>query len=340
MSNKPIVLLLADTDEVIEKEILQDKAEIIKCPDFDKVTSQQWGCVQAIITSHLFNIDRSLQERCPQLRVVARLGIGVDNIDVDCASELGVCVCNVPDYGIEEVADTAFAHLLGLFRQSTFLHQAIQDGSCYHTFTEFVDKAHRSRRIRGKTVGLIGMGNIGLAFCYRAKAFGFNVLVYDPYLRTGVSNATGIKQVDSLEELISSSDCISLHCPLTKETENIINEESLKLFKSDAFLINVSRGGQIDEVALAKALKDGRIAGAALDVQCVEPFKLKGSPFEGVPNLILTPHAGWYSKESYEDVRRGAAKAAYVAIAFTDHTKLKDCLNSRSINKEACCARW
>ena len=339
-SGKPILLLLADTDGTIEREIIQDKAEILICPEFSTLTEEQWKKVEGVITSHLFQVNKELIERCPRLKVIARLGIGVDNIDIQTASQLGICVCNVPDYGVEEVADTAFAHILGMFRQTTFLHHEVLLGVRHNTFTEFVEKAHRARRIRGKTLGLLGMGNIGTAVCYRAKAFGFEVKVYDPYLRTGVASSLGIKQIDTVEELISKSHCVSLHCPLTPETRNMINEQTLKYFKKEAFLVNTSRGGQIDEAALAKALKEGQLAGAALDVQCQEPFEIKGSPFEGVPNLILTPHAGWYSKESYEDVRTGAAKAVNFALTHKECKGLKDCLNMKTVSKESCCARW
>ena len=341
MSGKPILLLLADTDTQIEKAVLKDQVELIVCPDLEsEVSDEQWGRVQFIITNHLYTITQSLQQRCPQLKVIVRLGIGVDNIDTKAASELGICVCNVPDYGIEEVADTTFAHILAMFRQTTLLHQAIQNGKVYHTFTEFVDDAHAARRIRGKTLGLIGMGNIGMAVCYRAKAFGFHVIVYDPYLRCGTEKAIGIEVVDTIEQLIQRSHCVTIHCPLTPETKNIINEERLKLFKKDAFLVNTSRGGQIDEPALAKALKEGKIGGAALDVQCTEPFELKGSPFEGVPNLVLTPHAGWYSKESYEDVRQGAIDATLYAMSHTDPNGLPNCLNKKTLKYDLCCARW
>lgn len=340
--SKPILLLLADTDGTIEREIVGEALYLLICPDLTTDLSlDQWSRIEFIIASHLFTVTRDLQERCPRLKVIVRLGIGVDSIDIQAASELGVCVCNVPDYGVEEVADATMAHLLGLFRQTTFLHQALQEGEVHHSFTEFTDRAHAARRLRNKTLGLIGMGNIGMAVCYRAKAFGLNVTVYDPYLRAGTDKAMGINMAESIEELIKNSDCVSLHCPLTPQTKDIINKETLKFFRKDAFLVNTSRGGQIVEEALAEALKNGELGGAALDVQCNEPFELKGSPFEGVPNLILTPHAGWYSKESYEDVRSGAAKVVKFGLSHpTDWNKLPNCLNVKTIDKKACAQRW
>lgn len=340
-SSKPVLLLLADTDETIEKQRVQDKVEIITCPDLETgVTPDQWSRVEYIITSHLYKVDKPLQDKCPRLKAVVRLGIGVDNIDIQAASQSGICVCNVPDYGIEEVADTTFALILALFRQTTFLHQFINAGEVHHTFTDFTTRAQASRRMRGKTLGLIGMGNIGTAVCIRAKAFGMDVKIYDPYLRPGTDKSLGIVQVPTLKELISESHCVSLHCPLTPETRHIINTDTLKYFKKDAFIVNTSRGAQIDEAALSKALRNGELAGAALDVQVTEPFQYKGSVFEGVPNLILTPHAGWFSKESYEDVRNGAISVVEYCLNNSDSSKIPNCLNKRNIDMEKCTKRW
>lgn len=340
MATKPILLLLADTDETIERRV-EDKVDLLVCPDLETgVTPQQWSLVEYIITSHLYTVSRSLQEKCPRLKVVVRLGIGVDNIDIEAASESGVCVCNVPDYGIEEVADTTLALVLSLFRQTTFLHQHLHAGEVHHTFTDFTNRAHASRRMRGKTMGLIGMGNIGMAVVTRVKAFGMNVKIYDPYLRPGTDRALGIVQVSTLKDLISGSDCVSLHCPLTPETKHIINAETLKLFKKEAFIVNTSRGAQIDEAALAEALRNGTIAGAGLDVQVNEPFQYKGSVFDGVPNLVLTPHAGWFSKESYEDVRNGAIGVVQYCLSHDDASKVPNCLNTRTINKDEQAKRW
>ena len=338
---KPIVLLLVDTDGKLERETLGDDVEFLICPDLETgVTEDQWKRVVAIIVGHLYTVTKEIQQKCPRLRVISRLGIGVDNIDSAAAAELGIYVCNVPGYGVEEVADTAFAFILSLFRQTMLLDESMKQGDIYPDFQTFIDKAHAARRIRGKTLGLIGMGNIGMAVCLRARVFGFNVLLYDPYIHPATERALGVERTTSVDNLIQRSDCVSIHCPLTPETANIINERTLKLFKKEAFLVNVSRGGQIDEAALATALKEGRLAGAALDVQEHEPFHWKGSVFEGIPNIIMTPHAGWYSKESYQDVRKGALVPAKFALTCKDGKGVENCVNMRSMNKEAVAARW
>ncbi len=340
-TDSPVVLLsVAAPSERQDDSVLVGNAEVVVCPG-DMETYKEWGRVIAMVVSHVPQLTRSAMQRCPRLRVIARLGIGVDNIDLRAATELGICVCNVPDYGIEEVADTAFAHILALFRQTVTLNSALMSGTSFAGLESFPRVANSSRRIRGKTLGLIGMGNIGMAVCMRAKVFGFNIMIYDPYLNVGIEKAVGgLVRAHSVEELITNSDCVSLHCPLLPSTTRIINEEKLKLFHKDAFLINTARGGLIDETALAKALEEGWLAGAALDVQANEPLTYKGSVFEGVQNIILTPHGGWYSKESYSDVHRGCMEAVKLSVDSADPTELKYLLNKDVLEKAEFRDRW
>ena len=336
----PVVLLSISTNGERERSFLGNKVEVVVCPG-DIEAFQEWDRVIAMIITHIPQLTRTAIQRCPNLRLIARMGIGVDNIDLEAATDLGVCVCNVPDYGIEEVADTAFAHILSLFRQTVALHSALVSGVSFSTVDTLIEAASSSRRIRNKTLGLVGMGNIGMAVCMRAKAFGFNVMVYDPYLSVGIEKAVGgLTRVDTVEELIQNSDCVSLHCPLLPSTEKIINEEKLKLFRKDAFLVNTARGGLIDEEALAKALREGWLAGAAIDVQANEPFTYKGGLFEGLKNIIITPHSGWYSKESFMDVHQGCLDAVKHSVECTDPVGLKNLVNKGVLGKETWKARW
>ena len=338
-NNLPVVLVSVTTNGEYERSVLGDKINVVLCPG-DMKTFTEWERVIAMIISHQPQMTKSTIERCPQLRLIARLGIGVDNVDIKAATDLGVCVCNVPNYGIEEVADTTFAHILALFRQTATLQSSLLSGTTFSAF-EVTEVAKSSRRIRNKTLGLIGMGNIGMAVCMRAKAFGFNIMVYDPFLNVGIDKAVGgLTRVSTVEELVCNSDCVSLHCPLLPNTRNIINEERLKLFKKDAFLVNTARGGLVDEKALVKALKDGCLAGAALDVQENEPLSYKGSLFEGVKNIILTPHGGWYSKESFDDVYRGCIEAVKHSLNSTEPAGLKHLLNKDVVKKTECKTRW
>ena len=344
-TEKPLILVLSATDGKVESEVLQDVAVVKSYPadltDSTVLPEEEGSRALGIICGHLVQLNIDLLQRCKNLRIIVRLGIGVDNIDIEHASKLGVCVCNIPDYGVEEVADTAFALLLSLFRKTTFLHEAVQRGEPLGTYDQLISSFMGCRRIRGKTLGLIGLGKIGIAVAERAKAFGFCIIFYDPFVPSGLDKAIGgLERVDSIEEVVKRSDCVSLHCVLTPQTRYLINETVLKLFKREAFLVNVSRGALIDEVALAKALKEGWIAGAALDVQEHEPVVLKGSVLENVPNLICTPHFAWYSEESFLELRSSALKCIRYAITHSDISGIINCLNEQQINPEACKERW
>lgn len=337
--------MLAVADETVEREQLQSIASVKKIPDFsDSSTVSDEDCseVVGILMNTIGTLDATLLDRCKKLRAVVRTGVGFDNVDTEHAGKLGICVCNVPDYGVEEVADTTLAHILSLFRQTAFFYEALRNGECIiSTYQDIISSDKGSRRIRGSTLGLIGIGMIGLAVAERAKAFGFKVIFYDPFVRPGLDKAVGgLERVCSVEELVQRSDCVSLHCALTKENRHLINEQVLRLFKKEAFLVNVSRGALIDEFALARALKEGWIGGAALDVHEREPFVFKGGVLDGVPNLICTPHIAWYSPESYSDLWDGAVKAIRFSLSSSDPTGIPNCVNRKQLNIEAAKVRW
>ena len=312
-------------------------------PDGDLSTVSEEDCAHAkvVVLGHLERVDRTFLLRCKSLKVAVRLGVGYDRVDTAAAGELGVPVCNQPDYGVEEVADTAMAHILCLFRQTSFLERGLRGGVPLGTDSELAACAEGSRRLRGSTLGLIGLGKIGVAVCQRAKAFGMNVAVFDPFIPPGLGKALGgVEQVDTVEDLVKKSDCVSLHCPLTSLNHHLVNDHLLQQFKSSAFLVNTSRGGLVDEAALARALKGGKIAGAALDVFEKEPLVLEESILCDVPNLILSPHSAWYSPQSVEECIRGAMTCAKVALESNDPSNLPFCINRHQLNMSACKARW
>ncbi len=338
---KPLVLSTMPVDQLLV-ERLRDVANIQSRQGFVSVRETQlceedYANMVIIIASHLAKIDKDFLDRCHKLRAVIKYGIGVDNIDVQYAATVGVCVCNIPDYGVEEVADSAFSHLLNLFRQTTLFHNLLQSGK---HFTELSTVGKAVRRVRGKTLGLIGVGNIGTAVAERAKAFGFKVIFFDPYVPIGFDKAHGVERLESVEDVVKRSDCVSLHCALTPQTKHIISESVLRMFKREAFLINVSRGALVDESALAEALKEGRIAGAGIDVFVNEPFSLKRSVYENVPNLFLTPHVAWYSPESVEDLRDSCVKYVRYTVTHSDPSGLHSCLNRRELDLESSNERW
>lgn len=339
-----MVLLLACTDGQLESQEFSGLADV---KTYTTLTSSTQlpndACARcvAIMTSNHVQIDAPLLDRCPKLRLVLRHGIGYDNIDVEHAGRLGIIVCNVPNYGVEEVADTAMAHILSLFRQTTCMHDAVLGGKRLQTYEDYCTTVKYARRIRGKTLGLVGLGKTGIAVALRARAFGFNVIFYDPYTSHGLDKAIGgLERYQSVGDLIAKSDCVSLHCMLTKETRHIINATTFKLFKRGSFLVNVSRGPLIDEEALAQALKEGRLGGAALDVHEKEPFSYEESPLKGAPNLICTPHQAWYSKESFTELRVSAIQVVKLALSSQQGVNIQDCVNSDFLDKDACQVRW
>ena len=173
--------------------------------------------------------------------------------------------------------------------------------------------------MRGQTLGLVGLGNIGTAVALRAKPFGFNVVFYDPFLSEGISKALGISRMYSLKDLLGQSDVISFHCGLSSQTKHILNADTLAFLKKGSFIVNTARGGLIDEEALAAALRSGHVSGAALDVVEAEPcvFSPSSSPLCSAPNVILTPHAAWYSDQSIIENRRTCAEEAKRALLGT-----------------------
>lgn len=238
-------------------------------------------------------------ERC---RIIVRHGVGYDTLDVDAATEAGICVCNVTDYCTPEVADHAMAMLLALCRTLLPLDAEVRSGGW-----SVYAGGGKNRRIEGQTLGIVGFGKIGAALARRAAGFGLKLLGYDPYVGLDAMAAHGVKKVD-LEELLRQSDMVSLHLPLSAQTRHILDAERIALMKPSAIVVNTSRGGLVDQRALYQALVEGRLAGAGLDVFEQEPpgihklFKLD--------NAVVTNHMGWYSEEAMRDLQRKTAEEA------------------------------
>ena len=242
-------------------------------------------------------------DRC---KIIARYGIGVDNVDLAAATRAKIVVTNVPDYCIDEVSDHALALLLALERQIASADHAVKGGA-------WDVVAHGAiRRLRGQTLGLVGFGKIAMAVAAKARAFGLNVLAHDPYLDAKAIAVRGAEAVE-FDGLLAQSDVVSIHVPLLPETRNLIGARELARMKPSAFLINTSRGGIVDEGALAEALKAGRLAGAALDVLLVEPPP-SDHPLRKLPNVVLTPHLAFYSRESVIELQTKAAEEVARAL--------------------------
>lgn len=237
----------------------------------------------------------------PDLKVVVRYGVGVDNIDLVAATKHGVKICNVPDYGMYEVADHAMAMALALARKLVLNNTNVKNGVWSY------QKAIPLYRLSTQTVGVIGVGRIGTAFAERAKAFGLTVLAYDEYAKQNGKVEKYMEMV-TLDELLVRSDIISIHCPLDGNRD-LISAPQLKKMKRSAYLVNVSRGGIVNEADLHNALVDGEIAGAACDVFSPEPVSAQ-NPLLKLDNFIASPHIAWYSEESAIELERKVAEEA------------------------------
>jgi len=232
-------------------------------------------------------------------RIIARFGIGVDNVDIAAATNASIVVTRVPDYCIDEVSDHTMALLLALARKIPFANSRAHAGRWE---MPAVVPIHR---LRGSVLGLVGFGRIPQLVAPKAKTFGFRVISYDPFVSAETMRRTGVEKVD-FSELVKVSDHISIHTPLVPETNHLFNADVFRRMKPTAHLINTARGSVVDEEALAQALDEGRLAGAALDVLSQEPPS--SSPLFGRDNVILTPHMSFYSAESLIDLQSKAAE--------------------------------
>lgn len=235
-------------------------------------------------------------ERC---KLIIRMGIGYDEVDVEAATEKGIMVCNVADYCQEEVSDHALTLLLCAVRKVKPFDENVRQGKWGWRYVRPMYE------IRGKTLGLVAFGKIPRCLAPKAQGLGLKVIAYDPYLYDDIFQKWDVERRLDLEDLMAESDFVSVHAPFTRETKGMIGEAEFRKMKSTAYFINTSRGPVVNEEALARALQEGWIAGAGLDVMVEEPLPTT-SPLMRAPNLILTPHAAWYTERSVEVLVRNA----------------------------------
>jgi phosphoglycerate dehydrogenase-like enzyme len=309
--------------------------------DLARIPDEVWAQASAMVCYHEITVTPAVLDRMPRCRVVVRAGVGFDNIDLAAAAERGIAVCNTPDYGTTDVADHAIALTLAILRGVTGYNDLV--------FTDPVGGWNFAavptvRRLSTQTFGVVGLGRIGTATALRAKALGMRVIFHDPYRPTGTELALGMERAASLGELLQQADIVSLHTPLTNETRHLINEPALASMKPGAVLVNTARGGVIDLSALARALLDGTLGAAALDVLESEPlsaehplmlaWRAPDSPLRR--RLIVTPHAAFYSPSSLMDLRR---KSAMTAASYLRNGHSRDCVNAERINQIKAAAR-
>ena len=241
----------------------------------------------------------------PKLKIVVRTGVGYDSLDVPAATERKVMVANVPDYCISDLAEHTMALLLTWWRRTAELDQQVRTEGWGRPLKPVY-------RLEGKTLGVLGMGRMGQAVAARAGGFGLKLVGYDPYTPSAAFAAVGVEPV-SLESLLRTSDIVTVHALLSAETRGIICQKTLRQMKPAALIVNTARGGLIVTDDLVRALQEGWIAGAALDVTDPEPLPM-GHPLRNLPRVLVTPHAAWYSEEAEPELRRRAARTIVEAL--------------------------
>lgn len=299
-------VLIADfLDEVrVELPILGDHARV--------TLAQAWNenelvellpDTDVIILFHdIPHLGESTFVKSDRLKAVVRAGVGYNNVNIEAAGKRGIVTCNVPDYGSEEVADHAIMFLLALARQLGPSDRSIRDGIWDYKV------ADAAPRLRGKTLGIVGCGRIGTATALRAKAFGLDVIFYDPYLPDGVDKALGIRRARSLDEMLPQCHFLSLHCYLDEDSHHLIDARALAALPRGAYVINTARGPVIKQDDLVAALESGQIAGAGIDVFEREP--MDEERYRTMPNVFLTPHSAFYSREGFDELRSKTAEEA------------------------------
>ena len=278
----------------VERNTLGDLAELValKTKKPEEFLSQAADC-DALLNTYAGPITADVMAKMPKCRIIARYGIGVDTIDLEAATRAGIIVTNNPTYCIEEVAEHTMALLLACARKIAFYDRLVRAGRWE------VPPGKPIYRLAGRTLGLVGFGNIARQVAIRAAAFGMRVVYADPFVKEGPG-----KKVE-LDVLLSESDIVSLHPPLTADTRKLMNDAAFSRMKPSAFLINCARGPVVDTDALVRALDSKKIAGCALDTTDPEPLP-DPHPLRGRENVIIIPHAAWYSEKAMEGLQAGA----------------------------------
>lgn len=314
MTSRPNVVILCpqefkftDHEASVEQPFLREVANLkTVLLDFNAPIPDEVIDAHALILWHGPLIDAAIISRMKNCRAIIRNGVGFDTVDIAAAAQAGIPVCNVPDYGTEEVADHALALTLALYRQLFPLDvEAKQLGWK-------INVAAKMRRLNTQTFGIVGLGRIGTATALRAKAFGFRVIFHDPYVPSGTHKAIGIERVATLDELLRRADTVSIHCPLTSETRGMIGGKEIATLKPGSFLVNTARGDIVQKAPVFAALHSGRLAGAGLDVVEAEPLRTREEA--ATPNLIVTCHAAFCSPEGMVEMRSTSARIARAAV--------------------------
>ncbi len=314
-----VIADLLNDDLAPEREVLGGFAEVTALQarsEADLVGRIEQA--DAIILYHIVTLTRATIGRLQKCRIIVRGGVGFDNVDLAFAGSRGIPVANTPDYGSEEVADSALGMLLALARgihRANSILRASPGNWTYEVAAPLV-------RLRGRILGIVGLGRIGTAMAVRGKSLGMDVAFYDPYKPDGYDKALGIRRVEDLSDLLAQSLAVSLHCPLTEETRYLMDAKALAKMPRGAYLINTARGGVVDYSALLESLASGHLAGAAIDVLPHEPpadtdpliLAWRDPMHPAHHRLILNPHLAWYCEDGKREMRRKAAETCRRAL--------------------------
>ena len=302
LASNPVVIV-ADCDHQsidIEKAVLADinpELPWLKCKTEDDLITQ---CAdgEGIIIMYA-PMTRRVMQTLKHCKIIARYGVGVDSIDLKAAADLGIIVSNVPDYGTHEVSDHALAMMLCLTRKVAMASSLVKAGQWDFRLM------HPIHRHQVQTIGIVGLGRIGSAMAHKTHALGMRVIAHDPFVPP--ERVPDYVTLVGLDELLQQSDVVSVHCPLSDSTRNLLGEARLRQMKPTAYLVNTARGSIVDEAALDRLLGEKLLAGAALDVFSIEP----GSPAHPLfkyENFLCTPHMAWHSEEAAQELKRKAAE--------------------------------
>lgn len=291
-----------------ERRILGDVADVVALNAFSEDALEgQIEDADAIMLYHFIGLSRRTIDRLQKCRLIVRCGVGYDNVDCDAARARGISVANVPDYGTEDVADSAIGMALTLARGVHYMNSRLQRKAGPWIYTQ----VQPTYRLRGRVFGIVGIGRIGTAAALRAKALGMDVVYYDPYVPQGRDKSLGVRSVETLEELFAQAHIVSLHCPNTPETRHLINRVSVARMRPGSFLVNTARGAVVEVLSVLDAIASGHLGGAAIDVLEIEPplddhplmMAWRDPSHPAHDRLILNPHAAFYSEEGLIDMR-------------------------------------
>ena len=303
-----------------EKGILGDLADVVALDGYSE--DDLAGRIEdadAVMVYHNLGVSAKTIGRLRNCKLIVRCGVGYDNVDGAAARQRGIPLANVPDYGSEEVADSAIGLTLALTRGIAYLNSTLRAGEGTWSYLQVAPLY----RLRGRVFAIVGLGRIGTAAALRAKALGMDVAYYDPYKPDGYDKALGVRRVEDLKDLLAQAFVLSLHCPLTDETRHLVDREALARMPAESYLVNTARGGVVDPAAVADAIGSGALAGAAIDVLEREPPDAdnplvrawRDPAHPAYHRLIINPHVAFYSEQGLMDMRVRGSEACRRALS-------------------------